>query len=471
MDPQTVSLEASAVAASEVEAWEGDALALFQRLLPAEFLFRALQKAGVRENNRVYTSAVVMWLMIWQRLQPLGTLVSAVLELLGGLPSSFWPEPCKRLADAAKQGGRRLCSHTGAYNKARQELSLPVVEQCCDHAFEQLVEESREERRQAFTLDGSTMRMPHTDELVTAYPPASNQHGESHGAILRALVASDVYTGLAMRAQWGPMNGSQAVSEQRLLERGIDGVPSGALLLGDSNFGVFSVAYTAVQRGHPVVLCLTTARAQHLLGGALRDGIDQRSVWRPTRDDRRSHPELPAEACVEGRVIVREVKPSNGGAAFLLALFTTLTDPPEEIFKLYEYRWRIETDLLTLKATLRMDELTCTTPQRVAKEINLGLLAYNLVRAVMYVAAQKAGVEPRSLSFTRVRNVIQAFTPRIHACRDPRQAQKLIEDMLYYVGQARLPKRKTKRKSYSRVKWPEPKSYPTRHREPCDASI
>jgi hypothetical protein len=89
----------------------------------------------------------------------------------------------------------------------------------------------------------------------------------------------------------------------------------------------------------------------------------------------------------------------------------------------------------------------------------------------MYVAAQKAGVEPRSLSFTRVRNVIHAFTPRIHACRDPRQVQKLIEDMLYYVGQAQLPKRKNKRKSYSREKWPKPKSYPSRHREQCHASI
>lgn len=469
MDPQTVSLEASAVVASESEAWEGDALALFQRLLPAEFLWRALQKAGAGENNRVYTSAVVMWLMIWQRLRPLGTLGSAVLELLGGLPSSFWPEPCKRLEEAAKQGGQRLCSHTGAYNKARQELSLPVVEQCCDHAFEQLVEESREERRPTFMLDGSTVRMPHTDELIAAYPPTRNQHGEAHGAILRVLVASDLYTGVAMRSEWGPMNGSQAVSEQRLLERAIDRVPNGAVVLGDSNFGVFSVAYAAVQRGHPVVLCLTTARAQRLAGAVLRDGIDQRSVWRPSRDDRRSHPQLPAQACVEGRLMVREVKPSNGTEAFLLALFTTLTDPPEEIVKLYEYRWRIETDLRTLKITLRMDELTCTTPQMVAKEINVGLLAYNLVRAVMYVAAQKAGVEPRRFSFTRVRNVIQAFTPRIHACRDPRQAQKLIEDMLYYVGQAQLPQRKNKRKFYSREKWPEPKSYPSRHR--CHASI
>jgi hypothetical protein len=68
MDPLTVSLEASAVGAeSRNEAWKGDVLALFQHLLSAEFLLGALHKAGASENNRVYTSAVVMWLMIWQR--------------------------------------------------------------------------------------------------------------------------------------------------------------------------------------------------------------------------------------------------------------------------------------------------------------------------------------------------------------------------------------------------------------------
>ncbi len=39
----------------------------------------------------------------------------------------------------------------------------------------------------------------------------------------------------------------------------------------------------------------------------------------------------------------------------------------------------------------------------VAKELNLAMAAYHLVRAVTYVAAQKAGLPPRPFSFTRVR--------------------------------------------------------------------
>jgi len=337
-------LETSAPATAYNEAGlKPEVLALFLHLLPPEFFSAALRQAKVRENNRIYTSAVVTWLMILQRLQAQGTLESAVLELLRGLDASFWPQPCKRLEQAAEEGGPKLSKHTGAFNKARQELSLPVLEQCCDHVFEQLMQQAAElrphSRWPAFFFDGTTVRMPHSEELVKAYPPGSNQHGESHWTLIRMLVAHDAYTGLAMRPEWGPMNGSGAVSEQGLLALSIHRLPGGAVVLGDGNFGVFSVAYAAVQQGHPVVLRLTAARARPLAGGALRDGMDQRVLWKPSREDRKSHPQLPADACVEGRLIVRQVQPSNGAEPFLLALFTTLPDPPEEIVHLYGQRW------------------------------------------------------------------------------------------------------------------------------------
>ena len=446
---------------AEVSAYKTDVLSLFQQLLPMEVFLAALRQAKVRENNRVYNSAVVVWLMICQRLQAQGTLENAVLELLVGLPGSFWPQACKRLEQATEQSGVRLSKETGAYNKARQELSLPVVEQCCDHAFTQLIAQAElvPGRPLAFFFDGTTVRMPHCEELVEAFPPTTNQHGVSHSPLLRLLVAHDLHTGLALRPQWGAVNGSQAVSEQGLLELLIDRLPSQSAVVGDANFGVFSVAYAAEQRGHAVVLRLTTVRARHLAGGPLQDGTDRPICWKPTREDRRAHPQLPADACVWGRFIVRQVQPSNGAEAFLLALFTTLEDPPEQVVQLYGKRWNIELDLRHLKGTLRLEELTCTSTAMVAKEIDVAMLAYNLVRAVIYRTAQKAGLEPRVFSFTQVRNVLQVFLPRIAAAADERTARKLYDDMLYYLSQCKLPQRK--RPSYPREVWAKPRAYPT----------
>jgi len=269
-------------------------------------------------------------------------------------------------------------------------------------------------------------------------------------------------TGLAMRPEWGPMHGAQAVSEQQLLEATIDRLPSGAAVVGDANFGVFSVAYVAGQRCHPVLLRLTRQRAQRLAGGPLRDGIDRSIVWKPSRDDRRSHPDLPAHACVRGRLMVCQVQPSNGAAAFLLALFTTLEIDQGEVLKLYGQRWNIETDLRSLKSTLQLDQLSCTTPEMVAKELNLAMAAYNLVRAVTCLASQQTSIPPRGFSFTRVRHVIEAFTPLIAAAQSPEEAQQHFDRMMYYVGQAKLPKRTRSRPSYPRAVWHKGGSFPNR---------
>lgn len=469
--PSSADMEASAALLASLGASPADVLSLFLRLLPPEYFTQLREQQRLRrQNNRVYTDAVVIWLMIVQRLAANGTLETAVLELLRGLPADFWPQPCQRLREWLSDPGTHLSGNSASYNQARQELPLTLVEQCGDRAFLQLIEEfGRRDgpgavpRRDAFFVDGSSMRMPHSPALCPQYPPGSNQHGESHWPLLRIVVAHDLYTGLAMRPQWGPMNGDHAVSEQGLLEQAMDRLPDGCVVLGDANFGIFSVAYAAAQRGHPVVLRLTTARAQPLAGGTLRDGLDLGIKWRPSRDDRRKHPELPAEACVEGRLIVRQLQPGLGKEPLLLALFTTLLeDDPGSVIELYGYRWNIETDLRSLKAVLGMEQLTSITPEMVAKEIDVATLAYNLVRAVTCVAARKAGLEPRQFSFTRVRNVINTFAPLIAAARDERQGQQLFDKMMYYVSQAKLPRRRAKRPSYPRAAWLKPQKYSKR---------
>ncbi len=94
------------------------------------------------------------------------------------------------------------------------------------------------------------------------------------------------------------------------------------------------------------------------------------------------------------------------------------------------------------------------------------MMAYNLVRAVICLAAQKAGIAPRRYSFTKVRNLIQTFAPKIANAKSEDEAQKYVDTLMYYVEQAKLPKRKTKRRSYPRAVWPKHKSYPARHNDP-----
>jgi len=407
-----------------------------------------------------------MWLLVVQRLQGGAPLEAAVMELLG-LPASFWPRPCKRIRDWQERG-KPLSGHPGAYHQARQALSLSVVQQSCDRIFEELAARTAdtgpEFRMRAFVLDGSSMRMAHSPAMIRHFPPGSNQYGQNHWPVMRVLVMHDLRTGLALRPEWGPMNGPDAVSEQYLLEKAIGRLPAGATVMGDANFGVFSVAWAGQQSDHPVLLRLTSARAKHLAGEELQDGTDRSIVWKPSRDDRRSHPDLPADACLSGRLIVRRVQPSNGAAPFLLALFTNLPDAESEILNLYGQRWNIETDLRTLKTHLCLEQLTCSTPDMAAKDIEMSIAAYNLVRALICLASEQSGVPPRGYSFTRVQRIVRVFTPRLAAATDPQQAQRIFDQMMYYIQQARLPHRHRKRPSYPREVWNKGDKYPNRKR-------
>lgn len=280
--------------------------------------------------------------------------------------------------------------------------------------------------------------------------------------MVRVLVAHDLHTGLAMRPQWGPMYGPQAVSEQGLLEQAIDQLPNGSTVMGDANFGVFSVAYSATQRQHPVLLRLTTVRARRLAGEPLRDGIDQTVAWKPSVDDRKRHPNLPSDACVSGRLMVRQVQPNDGTAPFLLPLFTTLPGTQQEAFELYSQRWAIETDLRTLKSTLCLEQLTCSTIDMVAKEIELAMAAYNLVRTMIVLASQQSGIPPRGYSFTKVRHIVESFAPDLARAPNPQAAKRLFDQMMAYIQQAKLPRRKRKRPSYPRAVWARKSDFPKR---------
>jgi len=266
-----------------------------------------------------------------------------------------------------------------------------------------------------------------------------------------------------MRPEWGALHGDEAVSEQALLERAIDRLPARAVVIGDANFGVFSVAFAATECDHPVLLRLTAARARRLAGEDLRDGdgMDRVMQWKPSPADRKNHPQLPAEAKVQGRLLVRHVQP-DGGTAFLLALFTTSSLPAEEIFSLYGKRWAIETDLRTLKSTLCLDQLTCSTPDMVAKEIDMGITAYNLVRALIGLASEQSGIPPRRYSFTKVRLILQAFGPKLTNAPNALAAQQVVDLIMKCVQQSKLPRRRRKRPSSPREVWKRGAYFPTR---------
>jgi hypothetical protein len=97
-----------------------------------------------------------------------------------------------------------------------------------------------------------------------------------------------------------------------------------------------------------------------------------------------------------------------------------------------------------------------------AKEIEMSIAAYNLVRAVICLASEQSGLSPREYGFTKVRRIIQVFAPKIAADTDPQEAKRLFDQMMHYVQQAKLPRRRRKRPAYSREIWNRGAKFPNR---------
>ncbi len=419
-------------------------LTLYLRLVPMTLF------AG-RRHCCIFSLPVVIWLMIFQRLQLKGTLAAAVQQVIHGLPPELSPRICKRQREG------NVSSNTGGYNQARQKLPLEIVRTVSDKIFEQLM--PFEPGQRLFLLDGTTLTMPCTPSLREAYPPSRNQYGESHWPILRLLVAHELDSGIALSPEWGPASGAKTVSEQKLAEVLIQRLPTGAGILGDQNFGVFSIAWVAQQSDHPVLLRVTQARAQRAFGSESHSGTDMKAEWKPSRSERESHLGWPHDASVKGRLIIRKVYPSDGSAPFKLYLFTTLDQSAKEIVQIYGQRWNIETDLRTIKKTIRLEMLDCQTPEMIAKEIPLAITAYNLVRAVINESAQRTGMNPRQYSFSRVQDLINTWLPRLACITSETERKKEYERMIKYAGQCKLYKRK-KLTSYPRAVWRRRRTFP-----------
>lgn len=433
-------------------------LRLFQKAAPPVFFRQLQQRQGWDFRDGIYSIGVVVWLMIWQRLQGPRNLVAAVQHLLQGGAGDL-VSGCKRWRED------RVSSATSGYCEARQRLPKLVAVEVIDRIVEQLRTEVQEGwqglHRPVFVVDGTSLQLPHSAELVRRYSPGRNQHGENHWPLMRLVVFHDVRSGLALRPSWGAMYGEEQVSEQELAGQALDRLPVDGVVLGDGNFGIFWLAHAVQQSGRPLILRLTQARAQKVLAGELREGTDQKVVWEASRWDRDAHPQLPEQARVEGRMIAC-ANPSRPHE--LLYLFTTLDLPAAEILGIYGLRWNVETDLRSLKRTVGLHRLSSKSVDMVEKEILLAVAAYNLVRAVMCLTARRAQLVPRQLSFAFVQTVVEAGLPGLAQAPTEAEYQRRLDRMLRHAAHGKLPNRHQKR-CYPREIWGRGGHFPLRNRK------
>jgi hypothetical protein len=421
-----------------------DALARLCRVLDPE-LINAQQPMG---PATVYTPWVVLWLLVYQRLHANASMSDAVAHLLR---STELLPPNRRI------DRQTLSANTGAYSRARQRFDARLSESVADAVYDTLVAATPPSfgRRRVFLLDGTTVTLAPAEELAAAFPPATNGTGSSVWPIWHWVVAHELASGCAVRPETGPMYGPQAVSELALATRLLPRLPARSVLLADRNFGVFAFVYAARQAGHDVVTRLTEPRFRAWVRSAKphTTGVWTLS-WKPSRWDRKHHPDLPATAKVE--VWLHEVVISESVTVWLA---TTLENGSSALAALYRLRQHVETDIRDVKRTLAMEELSGHSVAMVRKELSAGVVAYNLVVQVRRLAAARAGVGPRRLSFAGVWSLVKVVLLSPNAWSLPEWSEE-FEWVLRGAAQRKVPNRPGR--SYPRTVLRRGRKFPVR---------
>ncbi len=429
-----------------------DLLPIYQRWVPAQVIHQLLRETGRTFYQRVLPPVMVLWGFIFQRLNRDHTCDAAWSYLSSDeVRRQFGTDPLP---------AGRVSESTSAYCQARQRLPLSVAQGILPLTVQALHEELGQvgvwHGYRVNLFDGSTVQLQASRELTEHYGVATNQHGRSHWPLLRLVAGFDLYSG----AVYGVTEGPYSTGEHALAVALIRRLGPGYLHVADRNFGVYHLLQAMVGVQSHALVRLKITQAKRLAQQTLRVGMDVDMIWSRSRFDE-YEADLPTPP-ISGRLIYVRLE-KEGFRPIDLYLFTTLTDraqfPVEDIVALYGARWNAELDLRHVKTTLEMESLPSKSVEMVRKELVLGLVAYNLLRSLMAVAAVRAGCSPLELSLAQCwRRTVDAGRG-LPVNASPEEIATVLDRLLQRLGRCVLPKRKRERFE-PRAVWGRPRVYP-----------
>src|SRR3954469_249852 len=387
----------------------------------------ALDEHGVRYRDRVFDPVTTIWSFLSQVLSDDHSCRDAVARII---------------AHRAANGLETCSPNTASYCNARGRLPTGVLSTLARGTAAELQAAAAEDwkwnGRNVFIADGSYLSMPDTPENRATYPQPVVQQPGIGFPMARVAVLLSLATGACHDLAIAPYAG-KGTGETTLVRRMYESLSPGDVVLADALFDNYFLACELRERGLELVARVQAERVGSRAVGARPDG--DTILWRRPNKPRgmtgEQYRRYPKELLMR-QVTVDARDANNRAERFKVA--TTILDASidgEQIGGLYERRWSGEIDIRAIKVTMQMDVLRCKTPEMVEKEIWAHLLAYNLLRTVMAMAAAEVGIEPRCVSFTGAKQAVTAFAPKLEAAR-PEDRPALIDALLAVIAYHRV---------------------------------
>lgn len=342
--------------------------------------------------------------------------------------------------------GKNISPNSSAYCQARKRLRATwlreLYRQARDRIEDAVVESNRWLGRNVIVIDGSSVSMPDTAENQAAYPQPKAQKPGCGFPVARLVAGFSLATGVMTHIVWDALS----VGERSLFHRIWDRLKEGDVVLADRGFCGYADYWMLMQRGVDCVMRKhqrrTCVREVRRIGRGDRIVDWIKTAIQPKWVDGDSWDAIP------DTLRLREISfrvDIPGFRTESVTVTTTLLDEkiyPTRVFAdLYRRRWLAELFLRDVKISLSMDVLRCKTPDMADKEIWMRVIAYNLVRALMFEAAVAHGVSCYRISFKGTVSTIRQWAPRIEVMSSQKKRKKAIKMLLRCLAKDLLPDR------------------------------
>ncbi|MEH2444939.1 MAG: IS4 family transposase [Nostoc sp.] len=361
---------------------------------------------------------------------------------------------------------------TSAYCQARSRLPETLLQKLFRQTGQNLEEKVTTEYlwcgRNVKVIDGSTVSMPDTTENQKEYPQPSSQKLGCGFPIAKIGVIFSLATGASVALCMDVLN-THDLKLARQLYQFLNPLD---ILLGDRAFCAYADLVALLKLDCDAVFRKHKSRTTSIRKGKIVGDCDKLVTWyKPkicpkglSKDEFDALPETITVQEIYYYIVI------HGFRTQRVSLITTLLDKTTystlEIVGLYGHRWDVELDLRHLKTTLGMDVLRCKTPSMIRKEIYVYLLAYNLLRGLMWSAGTTYATPPLRLSLKGTRHHLNNFIPELLAAASTKRQQiyrtllKVIAHKPVSVDAKRLVVRHRPARSEPRVRKRRPKAYP-----------
>lgn len=405
----------------------------FQDLLPESTIRAALTAEKISYRRRLFDPFVTLWIFLSQVLDTDKSCHNAVSRMIAWLASENVSVPS---------------DDTSAYCQARQRLPEKLLQQLFGTVAQKLEQKVITKNlwcgRHVLVIDGTSVSMPDTFSNQLAYPQPSSQAVGCGFPIAKIVALFSIATGAAVAVVINVLN----IHNIKLARQIYQFFNPGDVLLGDCAFCSYADIVFIKNKACDAVFRLSKTRKNQIERGKRKSisSFESIEVWhkpktRPNGLTPEEFTNIPKSLTVR---VIKYYIPSPGYRTKYVILVTTLLDtevyPTTEIMRLYGQRWEVELDLKHLKTTLDMDVLRGKTPEMVRKEIYAHLLAYNLLRTVMWEAGTLHQVDPLRLSIQGTRQHLDNFIPQLAFATNRKRVQ-LYRALLKIIVHKLVPER------------------------------